>query len=234
MKTILLSVLLSTLPWLAQGQSVRVGADYGMLFSRANKTAPYAGLDKQASSLNRGTFGLNLEVGLSQHLSVVAEANYETVGFVDRYTISMSSQPQTNAFSRQIKEEYVLKYLGVPLLLRYKMGQRVAVFGELGLNTRFFVDADYTLENVPYAGSPSPDSIYEEGTLYRGDVRFISLSGVAGLGAEYPLGARVAVQVGARYYLGLNEYNKYPLTTVAEEIKINALRVNAGLRYRLK
>jgi hypothetical protein len=126
---------------LALAGEVKFGAHAGLTIPnlRGGQDNP---LTSGFSSREAEFFGISADIGLSRHFSLVVELNYTSQGgkrtglqIIEEMPAGLPVPPDTDLYA-DFKNETILDYVEIPVMLRYKFGNTV----------RFFINAG------PYAG----------------------------------------------------------------------------------
>jgi hypothetical protein len=218
MKNILLLVFLFS-SIIVCGQDLSIGINGGVLFSSVHKTEPWEGITMYKDRYLTPTFGLNAELRLFDDFFGVFEVNYEKKGFAEHYFTSFSSAAPTPPETLIRKDsKYSFDYISFPILLRYKYGQKIKIYGSAGFSPSVLIDAEELNSDVPLAYN----------------TKEIDVSGIVEAGLELNLSSNIALNCGARYDRSITHHNKHPRPIDGGELRHIAYSFYGGIKYYIK
>ena len=201
------------------GQNLSIGIKGGTLLSSVHKTDPREGITMYKDSHLTPTFGLNAELRLFNSFYGVLEVNYEEKGFAEHYFSTFSSVAPTPPESLfRVDNKSSFNYIAVPILFRYKYGQKVKIYGSAGLSTSVLVD------------TKELNSSY----LLAYNTKKIDLSGIIEAGLELNLSTDIALNLGARYDRSITYHNKHPRPIDGGELRHVTYNFYGGIKYYIK
>ena len=201
------------------GQDLSIGIKGSTLFSSVHKSDPWKGLTMHKDNHITYTFGLNTEMRLFNDFFGVLEANYERKGFAEHYYISNSSvapAPPESLF--RVDNQSSFDYISFPILLRYKHGQKIKIYGSLGLSPSILIDAEELNSDVALAYN----------------TKRIDVSGIVEAGLELNLSSNIALNCGVRYGRSITHHNKHPRPIDGGELRHITYSFYGGIKYYIK
>nr|WP_321358422.1 outer membrane beta-barrel protein [uncultured Draconibacterium sp.] len=218
MKKLLLSVFLFS-SIIVCGQDLSIGINGGALFSTVHRSDPWEGITMHKDNHLTPAFGINAELRLFNNFFGVIEVNYEEKGFEEHYFTSLSSvapPPPESLFRVDNKSSF--NYISFPILLRYKYGEKIKVYGSLGLSPSVLIDAEELNSDVELEYN----------------TKRIDVSGVVDVGLELSLSSKIAFNCGARYDRSITYHNKHPRPIDGGELKHITYSFYGGIKYYIK
>ncbi|MCG6190184.1 outer membrane beta-barrel protein [Maribellus maritimus] len=218
MKSLLLLVfLLSSIT--VSSQDLSIGINGGTLFSSIHKTETLEGITMYKDRHLTPTFGLTAELRLFNEFFGVLEVNYEEKGFAEHYFSSFSSVAPTPPESLfRVDNKSSFNYISFPILLRYKYGEKIKIYGSAGFSPSVLTDADELNSDVSLAYN----------------TKKIDVSGIIEAGLELNLSSNIALNCGARYDRSVTHHNKHPRPIDGGELRHTTYRFYGGIKYYIK
>lgn len=218
MKNLLLLVFLFS-SIIVYGQDLSIGINGGALFSSVHKTEPWKGTTMHKDRFLTPTFGLNAELRLFNDFFGVLEINYEEKGFAEHHFTSLSSvapAPPESIF--RIDDKSSFNYISFPILLRYKYGKKIKIYGSAGFSLSVLIDAEKFNSDVALAFN----------------TKRIDVSGIVEAGLELNLSSNIALNCGARYDRSITHHNKHPRPIDGGELRHITYSFHGGIKYYIK
>lgn len=172
--------------------------------------------------------GLKLEYNITEKISVIANLNYDSKYLKDDFVQIRPSAFSTEPFIPQeliIDDQLKLKYLNIPVLVRYYLGSKNNYFINLG---GFFNN----LLNAKYIRN---DDQYYLGYFNKDSSDYIKSSdfGISfGLGTKFNFENKTFLEIEIRNDTGFNEIQEDKLLGV-KPFKVNTLRLNINWSFEL-
>ena len=201
------------------GQDLSIGINGGALFSSVHRTEPWEGMTMYKDRYLTPIFGLSAELRLFNDFFCVLEVNYEEKGFSEHYFSSLSSvapPPPESMFRVDNKSSF--NYISFPILLRYKYGQKMKIYGSAGFSPSVLIDAEELNSDVSLAHN----------------TKRIDVSGIVDAGLELNLLTNIALNFGARYDRSITHHNKHPRTIDGGELRHITYSFYGGIKYYIK
>lgn len=215
MKNLLLLVFLFS-SIIVCGQDLSIGISGGALFSSVHKTELREGITMYKDRHLVPTFGLNAELRLFNDFFGVLEVNYEEKGFAEHYFSTFSSVAPTPPESLfRVDNKSSFSYIAFPILLRYKYGQKIKIYGSIGFSPSVLVDAEELNSDVAL--------VY--------NTKRIDISGIVEAGLELNLLSNIALNCGARHDRSITHHNKHPRPIDGGELSHIAYSFYSGIKY---
>lgn len=222
MKKLLLFIFVLTSVTL-NGQDFSIGIMGGATSSGEHRTDPHDGLTMHNDKHLSPTFGVNAELRLFNDFFGVLEANYERKGFAKHYFLSVSSvrpAPPESVF--RFDKRHSFNYFSFPVLLRYKRGNNIKVFGSLGLSPSILIGAEVD------------NSDFDSGAQLAYNTKRVDISGIIEAGLEWHVSSPISLYCGARYNKSFSHRNKYPRPIDGDELRHVAIAIYGGVKYDIK
>lgn len=201
------------------GQDLSVGIKGGALFSSVHKSDPWKGITMHEDNHLTSTFGLNAELRLFNDFFGVLEANFENKGFTEHHFSSFSSVAPTPPESLfRVDHKSSFKYISFPILLRYKYGQKIKIFGSAGFSPSILMDAEELNLSYPLTNN----------------TKKIDISGIIEAGLEMNLSSKITLNCGARCDRSITHHNKNPDPVDGGELRHIAYSLYGGIKYYIK
>jgi hypothetical protein len=160
---------------------------------------------------------LNIQFGLSEHLSLRTGVGYQRKGM--ETTVLFTDINGATYAEGDLQSTY--DYLIIPVMLRAAFGSKAQVVVGLGPYAGYLIRSQYQFSGL--GSVPSSESTDEHKAWDAG----ISLS----LGGSIPLGDKLAMQAEVRYDKGLTDINAFPVVGDGN-IRTNAVALLLGCAYR--
>ena len=215
-------MLLVFAPSFIFSQETTIGITAGYTNSGIKTNHPYL---KNISRDNNLNTGIIFDYGFSKLISIRTGVNYDQKGFADNITFT---DAQGNILGDS-KLHFDFNYLTIPVLLKFTIGDKYRVYGNVGLFGSYILSAGVFGPKYNSNGKESGDELLMD---EKNHVNKIDYGMILGFGVEYKIKTKFIIGIDARFNQSFNNIDTKDFFPNYNMIN-NSFNINITFRYIL-